>query len=246
MRSSARAATGRGVPAWPSTARYFSMAPLRSPATISRWMAASRSRSGSGACCAASSAAHTAASSAIQVGRNARGAYDPRTSPRFFTILRGIFTLEPVAQAAHVAQVLRVGRIVLNLAAQVRDVVVDNARAGIGVLAPDTVDELIAAQHAAAGADKQAEQLELDGRQIDRASAAPHLAPREIHLDIAEAVRFRLHLTRRAAQQRFDARAQLARAERLGDVIVGAEFEPQDVLSLASLGRRHQNPNPDA
>ncbi len=47
-------------------------------------------------------------------------------------------------------------------------------------------------------------------------------------------------LEARAAQQRLDAREQRARAERLGQVVVGAEVErPHQVLFLAAHGQHH-------
>ena len=40
----------------------------------------------------------------------------------------------------------------------------------------------------------------------------------------------RFGLALRPAEQRADARDELVRAERLGDVVVGADFEPDDPL----------------
>ena len=38
-----------------------------------------------------------------------------------------------------------------------------------------------------------------------------------------------------------DARRQLTPAERLGDVVVGAEFEPEDPVELVTAGRQHDD-----
>ena len=46
---------------------------------------------------------------------------------------------------------------------------------------------------------------------------------------------------RAAAEHRADARRELAQAERLGDVVVGAEVETGDAVRLACPGRQHDD-----
>ena len=45
----------------------------------------------------------------------------------------------------------------------------------------------------------------------------------------------------RAAQRGLDAAAELAQRERLGDVVVGAELEAEDLVDLLGLGREHDD-----
>ena len=45
----------------------------------------------------------------------------------------------------------------------------------------------------------------------------------------------------RAAQRRLHAAAELAQRERLGDVVVGAELEAEDLVDLLGLGREHDD-----
>ena len=45
----------------------------------------------------------------------------------------------------------------------------------------------------------------------------------------------------RAPQRRLHARAELAHRERLGDVVVGAELEPEDLVDLLGLGGEHDD-----
>src|SRR2546426_4855218 len=45
----------------------------------------------------------------------------------------------------------------------------------------------------------------------------------------------------RAAQQRLDAREQLQHAERLGDVVVGAEPEPPDLVGFLTARREDED-----
>ena len=45
----------------------------------------------------------------------------------------------------------------------------------------------------------------------------------------------------RAPQRRFDAAAELAHRERLGDVVVGADLEPGDLVGLAAFRGQHDD-----
>ncbi len=55
--------------------------------------------------------------------------------------------------------------------------------------------------------------------------------------------RARLRLPLRATQQRAHPRHELVRAERLRDVIVRADLEPDDPLRLVGAGRQHDDRN---
>src|ERR1035437_6995241 len=79
--------------------------------------------------------------------------------------------IETVTQSAHIAQVARLRRVVPDLAPQVGDMVVHNARRSEGVVPPRRGDQLIAAQHASACANEGIQQLELDRRKFHRPPA---------------------------------------------------------------------------
>src|SRR5262249_35086909 len=97
-------------------------------------------------------------------------------------------TFKPVAHAAHVAEVAGISRVGFDFAAQVSDVVIDDAIAGEGVGAPDAAEEAVAAEDAAGGIDEERKQLKLDGREIDGLTGAAKLGAAKIDFDIAEAV----------------------------------------------------------
>ena len=67
----------------------------------------------------------------------------------------------------------------------------------------------------------------------------------EVDLDAPEVDDRRRRLDRDrllgAAEERPDPGRQLAQAERLGDVVVGAELEPDDLVELGVLGREHDD-----
>ena len=86
------------------------------------------------------------------------------------------------------------------------------------------------------------EQVELLGGQVDRLVVDAHLATRHIDRDAVEAellAPLRLvGLAPVTAQDGLDARQQLGPAERLGDVVVGADLEPDDAVDLVALRRQ--------
>jgi hypothetical protein len=59
--------------------------------------------------------------------------------------------------------------------------------------------------------------------------------------DLLFAAPFRLLAQPRAAQQRFDAREELAQRERFAEVIVGSELEPQNAIELLVFRREDQD-----
>src|SRR5258706_5212850 len=120
---------------------------------------------------------------------------------------------------------------------------VDRARDRRGVVAPDFVEQLVAGQDGAAVLDEVAKQLDLERRELDRRPFAPHLGAAKVDVNGAESVGIRGVRGHgpRAAQQRFDARQQLHHLERLGQIVVGAEFQADDaVYDLAARGE-HQD-----
>ena len=93
-------------------------------------------------------------------------------------------------------------------------------------LSPRRLDQLVATEHTTGILQEDIEQPQFLGRDVDRLAAAPQFRTLEIDLAVAEAVG-RAASASAAAQLRANARAQLAQAEWLGDVVVGAGVEAQ-------------------
>ena len=120
---------------------------------------------------------------------------------------------------------------------------------GLGVAdvvrAPDPVDELHPGQHPAHVTQQHLEQLELLEGDLHLLAPDGHHVPVHIHPD-----RPRLHdratglvgLTA-AAQHRAHPGDQFPGRERLGDVVIGAEFQADDLVDLAVLGGQHDHRN---
>src|SRR5438309_691450 len=83
----------------------------------------------------------------------------------------------------------------------------------------------------AAMADKSSQKLKFNWGDLDGFPGSAQLAPSEVHLYVAETVNLR-HFSRSAAQRCFDACAQLARAERLGHIVVGSQIQAEYLVRL--------------
>ena len=94
---------------------------------------------------------------------------------------------------------------------------------------------------------KQAgDDAELDCGQRNRPAVKGHLAAIWIEQQQAVTDRFRLflllrRLSRRAAKDDVDPRHQLARTERLGDIVVAAHFQSQNTVDFLVAGRQEED-----
>src|SRR3990172_4619833 len=108
------------------------------------------------------------------------------------------------------------------------------------VLPPDHVEDLFAAEHAAGRPDQRREQLELLRREVHAQPLHRHLEAVAVDLEIARlevmlsAGRFGVLAP---ADDGPDAGNQLAGGERLGDVVVDAHLEAQDLVALLDTAR---------
>src|ERR1051325_577366 len=150
--------------------------------------------------------------------------------------------LQPVPRLAHREEVPRLRRVALQLPAELGDVGVHRPAQHRRVVPPDLLHELLAAQHRAVRLEQRPEQIELLRTEPDRRSTAPDLADRGVDLDLSEPRR-RARRTGRSGppQLGLDAGQQLEDAERLGDVVVGAEAEPADLVLLLPSRREHEH-----
>src|ERR1035437_3387395 len=127
--------------------------------------------------------------------------------------------------------------IVLELLSQVADVDVDRLLVLVqGLVVADQLQQLAAGVDTARLAGEVAQDLELRGGQCDAPVAAPGAPPLEVDQQVAvaqqpAAARIR-EIAVGSAQQRLDPAHQLAQPERLGHVVVGAEFQTDDLVHL--------------
>src|SRR6478735_978886 len=150
--------------------------------------------------------------------------------------------VELVAQTAHGDEVLGLARVGLDLGAQ--PLHVDVQRLGVSdvVGAPHPVDELTAGEHPAGVAQEHLQQLELLEREPLRGAVDRDDVALDVHPDGSGLERGRREVgLLPATQHGADPRHQLARRVRLGDVVVGAELETDDLVDLVVLRADHDH-----
>src|SRR4051794_39103048 len=166
-------------------------------------------------------------------------------APTLSRDMSGTLDSEAVAHAVHRLDVARRRRVGLDLAAEVLDVRVHRALVALVVVALDSVDQLEARVHAPGRLGQRDEQAPLRRGQVHALGVDRHLVAVEIEaqapaVEAARRARVRLDALG-AAQQRAHAGDELARAEGLGHVVVGAEVQAADALVLAGAGAQHED-----
>jgi hypothetical protein len=137
-------------------------------------------------------------------------------------------------------------RVALDLLAQVAHVDVDGARLAVVGAAAELLEQLPPREDAAGRAGEHAQELELDEGQLHLVPAHLHRAPRHVdaqlaHLDDLVVQPLARPRRRRAPQQRAHATAELADRERLRDVVVRAQLEPEHLVELVVAGGEHDD-----
>ena len=165
--------------------------------------------------------------------RNCSGALSS-ARPRGVEIRSSCAAAETVAEPAHALDQARLRGVRLDLLSQIQNVRIDDAIAHVGPMLPGGLDQLLPAQHAAPALDERLEQPELEGRQLHGRAIFAYGRPIEIHFEVVEPADAG-RLMFEPAQHRADARAKFARAERLGHVIIGAEFQPRTFSASCAL-----------
>ena len=105
-------------------------------------------------------------------------------------------------------------------------------------------DQLVARQHAVRMFAKRVQKIEFGARHRDLRPDRRHdLTRREVDapagefIDLPRGTRLDRVRRARAPQHRADSRQQFARIERLGEIIVGAHFETDDLVDILALRR---------
>jgi len=135
---------------------------------------------------------------------------------------------EAVPDARHGEDVVGPRRLRLDLPPQVADVDVDDPRLDWILVAPDRVEDLLAAENLARIAGQERQQVELSVGQLDFLPASIDAALVDVDEQVAKLQTIARRLRRlhsRAAKMGRDPRRQLAKAERLDDIVVGPDLE---------------------
>src|SRR5512134_1785140 len=172
--------------------------------------------------------------------------YAPKTSLEYR--LHG--NAEHVTDAALGADIAGVALLGLDLAAEPHDLDVDRAVVHLVVVEPREIEQLVAAEDAVRSAEQHDEQAELAPAEDDRAAVRRGEPPRvEIELPTVKAIGAYpvgpalAHLATTPAEHGANARKQLSRAERLGEIVVGAELETHHAVGFVAPAGEHNDRN---
>src|SRR6266540_1099179 len=153
---------------------------------------------------------------------------------------------EAVPDAADGVDELRLARIALELLAQVADVHVDRAWLTVIGPAPELLEQRLPREDPPRMRRHRPQQLELDVRQLHGLPVELHASPHRIDSQPTggEGLRAVFALVRRQLrppQKRTHATTELVDRERLRDVVVGAELQPNDLVELVVARGQHDN-----
>src|SRR6266545_2936100 len=114
-------------------------------------------------------------------------------------------------------------------------------RLAIGGVAPHRGEQLLPREHPSGPAHQVSQQVELGRSERHRFVTGQHEPPYRVERDRADpAYPVALRRALRATQHGLDPGDQLARAERLGHVVVGAELQAEDPVDLVVAGGEEQ------
>jgi hypothetical protein len=153
---------------------------------------------------------------------------------------------EGVADAADRHDERRNGRVVLDLVAEMADVDVDRLLVLVeGLVVAQELEELAPGVDPTGARGEVAQDLELGRGQADPPIATLDAAPLEVDDEVAVAddppARGVTEVAVRPPEQGLDPTHQLAQPERLRQVVVRAELEPDHLVDLVVARRQHQH-----
>src|SRR5580658_2815606 len=122
---------------------------------------------------------------------------------------------------------------------------IDRSSGHVGVDFPHVAEERVAGLDAVSSVVEREKKLELESRQLDLVTINPHAMSGTIDAEHAEQQHFAAPglLGAGSAQDGLHAKQELAHAEGLYDVVVGAELETEHSVDFLALGRQHHDPD---
>ncbi len=121
---------------------------------------------------------------------------------------------------------------------------VDDVVVAVEVVTPDLGEQLLAGEGAPWRRREQVQQIELDLGELEDRPGLRHLPYLQVDAQLAvlaDGFAADAGAGARAAPHRLDARRELTRRERLGDVVVGAHGEPDHLVQLVGASGDHDD-----
>src|SRR5215210_1384266 len=173
-------------------------------------------------------------------GANRFLAFRQRSRSRPFSADRAL--AENISDTPRGVDEFGVPGVALYLLAEVSDV--DVHRAFVAELvAPHPAQERAAREHPARAGGQRHQELELGVGEVHLLTVGRHPAARQVDPEpvVGQLVRALARWYRGPAHDRPDTRHELPYGERLGDVVIGPELEPDDPVYLVVAGGQHDN-----
>src|SRR3982751_3740410 len=123
------------------------------------------------------------------------------------------------------------------------DMDIYGARIDVRIMAPDSIEQPLAGEHPARMLEKMFQQPELGRSKRDLLASAAHAVRCDVHFEVSVCQLLAGQRRTNPAKHRANASNELARAERLGHIIVSAGFEATDSVALFAARGEHHNRN---
>src|SRR6266852_4643700 len=173
--------------------------------------------------------------------------------PTAFRLMSSIFSVcaimlvssyEFVADSMHRQKKTWLLRNWFEFLANPHNVSVHRARGRKILIAPDIVEQPVAAHRLPGMTQKMLQQLKLLTRKLHRLTTTQDLVAAQVHVDIAEGIAVLLFRERLCPSQNgLHASEQFSDREGLGDVVIGSEFETHNLIHFLAARRKHDDGN---
>ena len=140
----------------------------------------------------------------------------------------------------------RLDPVVAELAPERSDVDVHGPRLHVRIVVPEPGEDRVARHDAAPAAQQEPQQVELLLRQVHALAVQPDFEARAVDDQRAVVKDLFVGAVERGgpAQLCVDPREQLPHGERLGDVVIRSDLEPEQLISLFDARRQHDDRHP--
>lgn len=148
---------------------------------------------------------------------------------------------ETVSKAAYGGEITRLVRLFFDALAKAAYMHIHRTRSYVLVSPPHLLEELFPAIGVSRVGQEEIEEAEFGGSEVQLTAVAENAVRSAIQPERSGDDFGLLHIRLQTTQMRLDAGQQLARAERLGDIVVAPDLEPQNPVHFLGAGGEEQH-----